>query len=186
MNRGLVTVVGSLVAAISLSGATTAQNGPALPEARPIEFAGGASAITETHGEWSVNCQVIRNTRLCSFSYQQFDKSSNQRVFGIELSARDGKAIGNLALPFGLALAKGVTLKVDDKPLDGSYGFSTCLIAGCLVPLSVDETMLGDLQGAATLGVSAFALDSGREVAFAIPLGGFTSAMNRTAQLVAD
>lgn len=186
MNRRLVTVVGSLVAVTLLSGNTTARNGPAQPEVRPIEFAGGASAIAETHGEWSVNCQVIRNTRLCSFSYQQFDKSSNQRVFGIELSARDGKAIGNLALPFGLALAKGVALKADDQSLEGSYGFSTCLIAGCLVPLSFDETMLGELQGAATLGVSAFALDTGREVAFAIPLSGFTSAMNRTAQLVAD
>ena len=76
-----------------------------------------------------MNCQIIRNTRLCSFSYQQFDKSSNQRVFGIELSARDGKAAGNLALPFGLALSRGVALKLDDKPLEGGYGFSTCVIA---------------------------------------------------------
>lgn len=91
-----------------------------------------------------------------------------------------------MALPFGLALAKGVALKLDDKPLEGAYGFSTCVIAGCLVPLTLDERVLSELKGAATLAVSAFALDTGREVAFAIPLNGFTSAMNRTAQLLAD
>lgn len=185
MNRYSLKLVAGLftaVAAFHSAGALAQDQKPA----KPVELAGGASAITETHGDWTVNCQIIRNTKICSFSFQQVEQPNNQRVFAIELSSRDNKATGNLALPFGLALAKGVTMKIDDQAMDGSLPFSTCVMAGCLVPLNFDEQMLANLQIATTLTITASALETGREVNFAVPLRGFTSAMTRTGQLLAD
>lgn len=182
---GLKLVAGAFALALVNHSAVAQEAAPAA-EPKPVELTGGASAITETHGDWTVNCQVIRNTKICSFSFQQFEKPNNQRVFAIELSSRDNGATGNLALPFGLALAKGVTLKIDDQPVEGSLPFSTCVIAGCLIPLNFDEQMLANMQIATTLTISAAALDNGREVNFSVPLRGFTSALKRTAQLLAD
>ncbi|RUZ16287.1 Invasion associated locus B family protein, partial [Mesorhizobium sp. M7A.F.Ca.US.007.01.2.1] len=96
--------------------APAAADAPQLP--------GGASALSETHGDWTVNCQISGATKTCSLSHQQFNKQNNQRLLAIELSSKTGEdATGTLALPFGLALAKGVSLTIDDQKLDGSLAF---------------------------------------------------------------
>ncbi|WP_366930626.1 invasion associated locus B family protein [Mesorhizobium sp.] len=105
---------------------------PAGAAAKP-QLPGGASALSETHGDWTVNCQVTGTNKVCSLSHQQFNKQSGQRLLAIELTTKTGKdAAGTLALPFGLALANGVALEIDDKKLDGTLQFSTCQAVGCL------------------------------------------------------
>lgn len=154
-------------------------------EAQAVQLTGGASAITETHGNWTVNCQVVNNTKVCSTSYQQFD-GKNQRVFAVELSPREGKAFGNAALPFGLALQKGTSLTVDDRAIGETRPFSTCVSGGCLVPLSFDAATLTVLNRGSTLKIKGVALETEREIEFSVPLAGFASAMGRTVQLLKD
>lgn len=101
-------------------------------------------------------------------------------------SPRAREASGNVALPFGLALQKGVALAVDDKAMGETRPFSTCLVGGCLVPLAFSAAALASLNGGGTLKVKGVALDSGREIEFAVPLAGFASAMERTAELLKD
>ncbi|MGX7874912.1 invasion associated locus B family protein [Mesorhizobium sp. ORM6] len=159
--------------------AAAAANAPQLP--------GGASALSETHGDWTVNCQISGTTKACSLSHQQFNKQSNQRLLAIELSSKTGDdASGTLALPFGLALAKGVTLTIDDQKLDGSLAFNTCQVVGCLVPVAFDANVTPLLKNGTTLKIDAFAADTGQQVSFSIPLNGFGGALARTAELLAD
>ena len=135
--------------------------GPTLP--------GGASALSETHGDWTVNCQITGTAKTCSLSHQQFNKQSNQRLLAIELSSKSGEdAAGTLALPFGLALAKGVSLTIDDQKLDGSLPFNTCHAVGCLVPVAFDASVTPLLKAATTLKIDAFAADTGQAVSFTI------------------
>lgn len=177
----LVVVLGATVSCGSVSAQTAADKPAAEPSA--IQLAGGASAISETHGNWTVNCQVVNNTKVCSSSYQQFD-GKNQRVFALELSPRGDEAFGNAALPFGLALQKGASLTVDDKPLgDEARPFSTCIIAGCLVPLTFDAATLTKITAGTTLKLNGIALESGEGISFSVPLSGFSSALKRTAEL---
>lgn len=88
-----------------------------------------------------------------------------------------------LVLPFGLRLASGVTLAVDDKDPLPVLQFSTCLPAGCLVPLAFDTpTVLALWQGTA-IAIKGTANDSGKEVTCSVSLSGFASALSRVAQL---
>lgn len=178
----------AMLATLALSAATltatTALAQDAAKTTPAMGLPGGASAISETHGNWIVNCQVINSTPLCSFSHQQMD-NKNQRVFAIELTPRNEGASGNAALPFGLALQNGVTISVDDKPLGEKWSFSTCLIGGCLVPFELDGPKLAQLNRGKTMKISGLALDGGREVSFSVPLDGFASARERTLALLA-
>ncbi|TPN11986.1 Invasion associated locus B family protein [Mesorhizobium sp. B2-1-3] len=166
---------------------TKGDKAAAAPAANQPQLPGGASALSETHGDWAVNCQISGAAKACSLSHQQFNKQSNQRLLAIELSSRTGEdATGTLALPFGLALAKGVTLTIDDQKLDGSLQFNTCQAVGCLVPVAFDAKVVPVLKAGTTLKVDAFAADTGQAVSFSIPLNGFGSALARTAELLAD
>ena len=38
--------------------------------AKPPQLPGGASALSETHGDWTVNCQIAGTNKVCSLSHQ--------------------------------------------------------------------------------------------------------------------
>ncbi len=184
---GCVCILGSgaVAAQTKTDKAAPAATAPA-PAAGP-SLPGGASALSETHGDWTVNCQIAGAAKVCSLSHQQFNKQNNQRLLAIELSSKSGEdATGTLALPFGLALAKGVSLTIDDQKLEGSLPFNTCQAVGCLVPVAFDAAVTPLLKAATTLKIDAFAADTGQAVSFTVPLNGFGGALARTAELSAD
>jgi invasion protein IalB len=178
-------ILGLLAIGITASSAAAQTTTSSPAETKAVQLAGGASAISETHGSWTVNCQIVNNTRVCSSSFQQFD-GKNQRVFAIEVSPRESGASGNAALPFGLALNKGVILVIDDKPVGETRQFSTCLLLGCLIPLSFDAASLDALNRGNTLKLKAVASDTGKEIEFSVPLKGFSSALKRSGALLAE
>lgn len=171
----------------ALAAQTKSDKAVAAPAANAPRLPGGASALSETHGDWTVNCQISGTTKTCSLSHQQFNKQTNQRLLAIELTSKTGDdATGTLALPFGLALAKGINLTIDDQKLDGSLQFNTCQVVGCLVPVAFDANVTPLLKAGTTLKIDAFAADTGQAVSFSIPLNGFSGALGRTAELLAD
>lgn len=155
--------------------AAHAQQAPTLP--------GGATSLNETHGDWTVACMVQDNNKRCTLSQQQVDAQSRQRMLAIELGAiADGKTQGAVVLPFGLALEKGVVLRVDEgKPLP-SLAFRTCLPAGCVVPVSFDASMITALRSGKQLQLEAVA-DGGKPISFSISLAGLAGALDRLAEL---
>ncbi|MET3582593.1 invasion protein IalB [Mesorhizobium robiniae] len=178
-------VVG-LPAALALA-QTKTDNVGSVDAAKPPQLPGGASALSETHGDWTVNCKIAGTSKACSLSHQQFNKQGGQRLLAIELATRTAEqANGTLALPFGLALAKGINLEVDDKKLEDTLQFSTCQVVGCLVPVAFDAKITPLLKDATTLKINAVTADSGQPVSFSISLAGFSGALARTAELSAD
>ncbi len=172
---------------LHLGSSAHAQTAPAPATTTPV-LPGGASAISETHGDWTVNCQVVQTAKICRFSHQQVDRSNaNQRLLAVELNAlTDKTASGTIALPLGLALAKGISLSIDDNAVDGVLPFSTCLVVGCLAPVAFDASLVERLKAGVTLKIGATAADSGQQLNFSVPLQGFTSALSRTAALAAN
>lgn len=187
IRKAALACVLAVAAAAGAHGAENKASRVAEDAAQPVLLPGGASALTETHGDWTVSCQVVRNTPICSLSQQQFDKAkNNQRLLAIELAAKTADAAsGTLAMPFGLALAKGVSLQVDDRKAGESLQFSTCLVVGCLVPLALDAGKLEEFKAGTTLKINAVASDTGQPVNFSVSLNGFASALARTAELSA-
>ncbi|TWG91971.1 Invasion protein B, involved in pathogenesis [Mesorhizobium sp. J18] len=85
-------------------------------------------------------------------------------------------------MPFGLDLASGAELQIDDGTPGQALHFRTCLPAGCAVSVNIDAEMLTALRNGTTLKVHAKA-DGGNQTVFSISLKGFGGAFDRAAAL---
>jgi invasion protein IalB len=146
---------------------------------------GGATSLQETYKDWRVACTAPEGqAKQCAVSQQQAQENG-QRVLAIELAtAANGSVIGTLVLPFGLRLDAGVALAVDQQTAQSPLRFSTCLPAGCLVPLNFDQTAIAALRGGTALKLKAMSND-GQDVALSISLSGFSTALDRLVALTA-
>lgn len=144
---------------------------------------GGASSLQETYQDWRVACRLIEATKRCALSQQQA-RQDGQRVLAIELQAgADNGVTGNLILPFGLLLDAGVTLQIDEQPAMAPLPFRTCLPAGCAVPITLDQAEVDALRAGTTLNLTAKAGDTEQDLALAISLNGFSTALDRIVEL---
>ncbi len=149
---------------------------------------GGATSLQESHGDWLVGCSMQgegeKKKKVCVLSQQQTDQKTGQRVLAAEFHPSDDAMGGLLVLPFGLALAKGVTLQLDDQPGMPALPFRTCLPVGCLVDVSLDGKAAAAFAGAVTLKINATVADSGQKATMTIPLNGFKAAAERAKALM--
>lgn len=174
-DQGIKAAIAGIALLVGGAGASLAQGLP-----------GGASSLSETHGDWTVTCTAPENIVGCAITQSQMADESRQRVLAMELRpGEDGEVTnGILLLPFGLRLDDGVRLAIDDdSETFQTLRFSTCLPAGCLVPLSYNGAAVSALRAGSTLFVKANASDNGQEIRFSISLDGFISAHSRAAEL---
>lgn len=155
-------------------------------ETVPELLPGGASSLTETHGDWTVSCRLTQQDKQpvqrCSLSQQQTD-NQRRRTLAIELQPKGDGMDGVMVLPFGLAVTQKITLTIDETEQAFELPFSTCLPAGCLVPVTFDAAATKALRQGTTLAITAAAANGG-EVKLAVSLTGFTSALDRTRELL--
>lgn len=149
---------------------------------------GGASTLSETHGAWTVTCAVTSQDDAgpathCALSQTQLHSQTRQRALAIELRPEGDGVGGTLILPFGLALASGVTYQLDEGDAGASQQFRTCLPAGCLVDIDFDARIVESLRAGRAMKVAASA-DGGEAIEFSIALTGFASAYDRVRALM--
>lgn len=179
----------SAVAAILALGAPAALAAQTIAkpvgQAPQVSLPGGASTLTETHGNWTVACEVKDNKKRCEFSQAIGNKKTGRRILSIELQPVGGDAArGVILAPFGLNLATGITLKVDNKEVGRPLAFTTCVDAGCVVPISFDAQTMAQVAKGNVMTVNATAAGNGQAVSLKISLKGFTAARNRAAQIM--
>jgi invasion protein IalB len=168
----------------SLAGAGGAAAQQPAKAATAVQLPNGASSISETYGELSVNCRLVEGQKQCQIAHAQANSQTGQRVFALELKTpKDGKTEGTLLMPFGLKLDSGVVLKLDDKDLGQGLHFSTCLPQGCLVPVSLPTVATEAMKKGKTLTVASLNQSNGEVVAFNVPLEGFAAATARVVDL---
>ncbi|MBB5702301.1 invasion protein IalB [Ochrobactrum daejeonense] len=143
---------------------------------------GGASTLQETYQDWTVSCQSQKDATVCAIRQQQSSPQTGQRVLTAELRNAGGKVEGVLLMPFGLDLAKGASLKIDEAA-GPNLAFSTCLPQGCLAPISFDAKQVAALKAGANINVTTTALSPSQPVAFKISLKGFGAALDRITTL---
>lgn len=187
MTRRFFRGAGAIACAASLAaaGPALAADASVATQVKPkVTLPGGASNLTETHEDWTVGCQVNEEQKSCVFSQSLGNKQTGQRVLSIELAPQGDSAVkGALLTPFGLKLADGVSLTIDEKPFGAKHAFTTCVQAGCLVPVEFDAAALGTLNGGKQLGVGAVNMN-GEPVTLNISLKGFTEARKRAEELM--
>lgn len=150
------------------------------PADAPSALPNGATSLNETYQDWVVLCARTDKGRACVMTQQQRKNDTNQLVLAAEFTQVAGDQLrGTLVLPFGLKLADGVTLQIDDGAVSGPIPFATCLPQGCIVPISFDAGIVTALRSGATVKLVAKAHDGGQSVQLGISLKGFAAAHDR-------
>ena len=151
---------------------------------------GGANSLRETYDQWVLNCGLAAGeaadagpTVTCSMTQQLVEQSTRRRAVAIGLTAAENGGVnGTLVMPFGLALADGVALQIDDGPQTKPASFRTCTPQGCLIPIEWSERTVSGLRTGSALKLSAKG-DNGRPVDFSLSLAGFATALDRAREL---
>lgn len=165
--------------AVTVAATTAVLTTGALAGALP----GGAGTLTETYQDWAISCQAQKETTNCVMNQTQNSSKTGQRVLTVQLrNVAGGKVDGVVLMPFGLDLAKGVSLKIDEAEAP-ALTFSTCLPQGCLALLSLDAKDIARLKAAGNLNISATALEPNQPVSFKVSLKGFGTALDRIGAL---
>ena len=146
---------------------------------------GGASSLTETHGDWTVTCRNVSEGEsarpACTMSQQQRNEQ-NQRAIVVELVPTDDGVRGVLVLPFGVAVTEAVAFAVDEESLGDPRSFSTCLPVGCVVPVTIATEGVDRMKAGTMFDVTARPID-GERFTLQVSLSGFTNALNRSIEL---
>ncbi len=146
------------------------------------ELPGGASSLRETYQDWTVQCQVVNNVKQCAISQQQ-QQQNGQRVLAVEFQPNsEGGVSGIAVMPFGLKLSEGVKLQIDDQAELPAIAFSTCLPAGCILPIQLDAKNVAASQAGQALKLKSASVD-GREMTLPVSLKGFSAALDRVSKL---
>jgi invasion protein IalB len=179
MTRGssVLTWTAGVCAAAALATTVAAQ------QPQPSTLPGGAQSVSEAYQDWQMVCGQLQGGKQCAVIQQVTDGKTGQRILGLELKPQGDKAEGTLLMPFGLTLDKGVALRVGEAEVASGLRFKTCVLAGCLVPLSLDAKTLAALRKAPTLVVNAVGGDNDQVVPFSISLNGFGPALDRAIAL---
>jgi invasion protein IalB len=150
---------------------------------------GGAGTLRESYQDWVLNCRVVPGsegasaTVACGLSQELMRQQTRQRVVALVLSPNGTGAKGTLLMPFGLSLAAGVQLQIDEGPQTTPIAFRTCTPQGCVIPIEWSENTVSGLRGGGQLKVSATS-DNGQPVNFSISLKGFSAGLDRAIELL--
>jgi invasion protein IalB len=158
----------------------------ALPAAAPSPagLPGGANSLQETYEDWMVVCAAQEAGKTCVMQQEQRAQQTGQRVLAVELRPAGTGSEGAMVLPFGLALAKGATVQVDENAATAPLAFSTCLPAGCVAPVTFNAQMLQALRKGATLKIKVAPDGGGDDIVLSVSLKGFSTAFDRITALL--
>jgi len=160
---------------------------PALAQTQqqPPQGRGGLVANeTKAVGDWTVRCFPIKSPSPCDMFELLADKKNGRRVMSLSIAyvpQQDRHAI-QIALPLGVALAKGVQLTSDtfNSPL---MRYRRCDRAGCYVEGLIDNKSVDALAGSQGGAKVKFSAYGGRDYALPFSLNGFSEARNTMMEL---
>jgi invasion protein IalB len=155
---------------------------PAAAASGPAQWPAGARSVSESYGDWTMNCTREDNRTDCVIIQSQGDRRTGKRLFSVELRVpKDGRTEGLILMPFGLQIEPGVTFKLDDRALGKGAPYSYCVADGCLVPISLPTLATDAMKTAQSLTVTAKKPDSEEPTVITVPLSGFAAAYARSA-----
>lgn len=145
------------------------------------------SVLTETYESWTVQCvnttEGETTKRSCQMSQELLQQETRQRVVLFAVADAEKGAKGTLVLPFGLRLSEGVRIELADAEL-ARGAFTTCLPAGCLAELELQDASIKQLRGAEKITVVMVA-SNGQTARTELSLKGFSAAYDRLQALTA-
>ncbi|MER2266585.1 invasion associated locus B family protein [Methylobacterium oxalidis] len=156
-----------------------AEAAPPAPSAGAV-WPAGATAVSETYDNWTVNCSRESANTSCMVMQSQGDRKTGRRQFAIELKApKDGRSEGLILMPFGVSIEPGVSFKLDETVLGKGAPYLACGSEGCLVPISFPTLATDSMKTAEKLTITAPRPEGQEPTVITVPLAGFAAAFAR-------
>jgi invasion protein IalB len=170
--------IGLLAAAFGATPAL-AQAAPAAPAAAPVDP--NAPVLTEAFEDWTLRCFNVRGPAPCDILQVAVNKQNQQRVLSVSTAyvpERNAFAM-QIAVPLGVALAKGMTLNAGDRTIKGAH-YNRCNREGCYVEIIVDNETIAALSklGASTM-IVVYPYGRNTDAKLPLSLKGFPAAIAR-------
>lgn len=141
--------------------------------------------VSETFGDWTVNCQQLGENELCQM--QQLLLNAEQtpavevNIFPVQAESQVF-AGGTIVVPLGTLLTANLTVSVDNA-IGRVYPFAFCLPEGCVARVGfTEEDISGFKKGAAATVRLADMRAPGQPIDLKMSLSGFTAAFDRLSQ----
>ncbi|MEM8588925.1 MAG: invasion associated locus B family protein [Pseudomonadota bacterium] len=164
----------SLAAAIGIGPNVSAQDAGA---DEGTEASYPTTGNPEVHGEWLVRCSGEDDVASVCEAYRNlFLTESEQRLLHVAVGhgAEEDAAVAILIAPLGVALAEGVSIRIDGG-WPAEFDYVSCAADGCRARAPLDEGMLSAMQSGDEMRVIVAEL-SGRRISIPVSLDGFTAA----------
>ena len=151
--------------------ATSAQN----------KDADAPSSVVETYGDWVVRCTTPEEgSKVCEMTQELKQEGSNQRVLAISIKPEKKDGLTIIA-PFGLSLAKGIKVEVDEVLLL-MFPYKTALRGGCIGVADLSDKQVKRLVKGEQAAVLMYDMNN-EEFRVDVSLEGFAAAWKRLNQL---
>lgn len=162
----------------------------AIPAAAQTEDTSRPDSVREVYRDWVFACGPAAAAAadtdgaapdlVCRMSQRVNQPDTNLRVLELVLApAANGRVTGEFIAPFGLDLATGLKLRIDEG-VAWTVPFRTCVPEGCLAPLPLTDDRIAALRAGGTLAVEMQpAADGAEPIVIALSLLGFSAAYQR-------
>ncbi|MBF9058610.1 hypothetical protein HKCCSP123_05385 [Rhodobacterales bacterium HKCCSP123] len=145
----------------------------------------GPDALMETYGDWTVRCatdQSLEEPQRVCFMQQQLAARGNdgqQRsvltVF-LALDQQTGTPLMTAVTPFGVDLAAGVDIAIDETIIE--LGYETCRPRGCFIREELPDDVIAAMR-AGDEATFVIQFVGGQTVNAAVSLAGFSAGWQR-------
>ncbi|MCC6598615.1 MAG: invasion associated locus B family protein [Alphaproteobacteria bacterium] len=139
---------------------------------------GNVKSTEQYFGNWGSRCDTVEGKPPYCEAFQRLSvKETRQRFmeFAVGFPAGAVSATGVVVLPLGVLVKAGGALKVDEKE-PRRFSINTCLPAGCVARITLDETLLSEMKSGKLMAVT-FANAEGKPMTVNLPLDGFDKAL---------
>jgi invasion protein IalB len=172
-------------AVILLAGiASAAERQQAQPQPAPVQTPPAQTAAAQKPTEvknfdnWVMRCFAVATPAPCDVFQLVTQQGSNQRVLSVSIAyaPKDDTYVGQIVVPFGVALENGLTIEAGKYSAKG-LTFRRCSRDGCYVEGKLDPATVEALSvpiDKATLKIVSF---EGRAIDLPLALKGFAAAL---------
>jgi invasion protein IalB len=133
--------------------------------------------VTKQVGDWIVRCYPVNSPSPCDMFQLLAQKKTGNRVMTMSFAyaPKAERYAVQIAVPLGVSLAKGLTIKADDYT-SPALQFRRCDRGGCYVEGLTDAAMLDALGQHNGQAKAVIVTDEGRSLDVSFSLKGFSDA----------
>lgn len=132
--------------------------------------------------DWEKSClPTDTGAQACSIrtNLVQDNNGTPQEIAAAQVTIRDNQPVMEIVLPLGIDTSVGTLVQVDDDGEERPLAISTCVQAGCMVVVRIEQGMFDELRDGSSLNLAFRNYGEENASSLAFSLSGFSQASDQ-------